>query len=296
MRESPDGFFCPVDRLTFERRGGIWRFLTPETAARTAAFVRDYETVRRAEGRGFEDSESYRRLPDTDPADPHAAMWRIRAASYRCLDRSVLHGLPPGPLRAADLGAGSGWLANRLASRGHGGAGGAAVDAVDLLDNDWDGLGAHRHFDAAFRPVQASFDALPYRPALFDLIVFNASFHYSVDYSATLEHVLGFLRQSGRLVIVDTPVYNLDESGRAMVAEREREFTRRFRFPSNALPLENYLTHDRLGRLAAEFGLELRLHRPRHGFRRQIAPVLARLRRRREPAAFPVIVLKERAR
>jgi SAM-dependent methyltransferase len=217
-------------------------------------------------------------------------MWRIRAASFRCLDRSVLSTLPPGALRAADLGAGTGWLANRLASRGH------DVDAVDLLDNDRDGLGAFKHYAAVFRPVQASFDELPYRPALFDLIVFNASFHYSIDYSATLKHVLRFLKKSGRLVVVDTPVYHLDESGRAMVAEREGEFTQRFGFPSNALPLENYLTHDRLGRLAAEFGLELRLHWPRHGLRRRIGPILARLRRRREPASFPVILLLERER
>ena len=284
-RESPEGFFCPSDRLTFERRGGIWRFLTPETTARIAVFVRDYETIRAAEGRAAAEPDWYRLLPQTDRTDPAAAMWRMRAAAYRTFEKKVLKALPARRLHIADLGSGSGWLANRLSRRGH------DVDAVDLLDNDWDGLGAHRHYDVVYRPVQASFDELPYRPALFDLIVFNAAFHYSVGYEITLEHVLRFLKPGGVLSIIDTPVYHDPESGHRMVAERERAFTERHGFPSNALPLENFLTYDRLERIASKLGLSVRLHRPQYPLRRRLSPLLARLRGRREPASFPVIVL-----
>lgn len=285
-RESGDGFFCRTDRLTFERRGGIWRFLLPETAARTAVFVREYETIRRAEGRGWELDGYYRRLPETGRDDPQAAMWRFRAAGFRCFADRVLRPRGTRRLRIADLGAGNGWLSNRLAARGH------EVDAIDLLDNDWDGLGAHRRYETSFRPVQAAFDLLPYRPGLFDLAVFNASFHYAADYSRTLDHVLARLKPGGALAILDTPVYRREASGRQMVAERERDYTSRYGFPSNAIPLENFLTYDRLDSLAEEFDLRIRLHRPRYPLRRRMAPVLARLRGRREPAAFPVIVLE----
>jgi SAM-dependent methyltransferase len=289
VRESPGGFFCPSERLTFERRGGIWRFLLPETADRTASFVRDYETIRAAEGRGAADPAWYRQLPFTDPADLQAEHWRVRAAGYRTFERWVLPSLPAGSLRVADLGSGSGWLANRLAKLGH------TVDAVDLLDNDRDGLGAHRHFEAGFRPVQAAFDELPYRPEVFDLIVFNAAFHYSTGYETTLRSVLQVLKPGGRIAIVDTPVYVDPESGRRMVAERERAFTETYGFPSNALPLENFLTWSRLAKLAAALGLSVRSRRPRYPLRRRLAPLLARLRGQREPAAFPVIVLAEGA-
>ena len=60
------------------------------------------------------------------------------------------------PLRLLDLGAGNGWLSYHLARRGHEAA------AVDLTVNDFDGLGAHVHFDAPFTPVQAEFDHLPF--------------------------------------------------------------------------------------------------------------------------------------
>ncbi|HUF39257.1 MAG TPA: class I SAM-dependent methyltransferase [Anaerolineales bacterium] len=283
-RESPDGFFCPSDRLTFERRRGIWRFLTPEAIARTAGFIREYETVRQAEGRGWPTSNDYRMLPQTDPADPLAGMWRIRAASFRCFEQRVL-GRMTGKQRVADLGAGSGWLAYRIAIQGH------SVDAVDLLDNDWDGLGAHRHYEDAFRPVQASFDELPYRPEVFNLVVFNAAFHYSVDYETTLEHTLAVLKPGGVIAVIDTPVYRREESGRRMVAEREHEFTGRFGFPSNALPLENFLTYERLEKLASSHDLAVRMHFPRASLRRRLEPLAARLRGRREPARFPVIVL-----
>jgi predicted RNA methylase len=46
------------------------------------------------------------------------------------------------PLDLLDLGAGTGWMSYRLALRGH------HPVAVDLLNDDRDGLGAARHFFA----------------------------------------------------------------------------------------------------------------------------------------------------
>jgi SAM-dependent methyltransferase len=212
-------------------------------------------------------------------------MWRIRAAGFRTFERRILPLLPAGRLRVADLGAGTGWLANRLASRGH------IVDAVDVLDNDWDGLGTHRHYENTFRPVQASFDELPFRQGLFDLIVFNATLHYSLDYSTTLKQVLHAMKPGGALAVIDTPVYRHESSGLEMVAERREAFTTAYGFPSDALPLENFLTYDRLHALAAALGLAMRSWKPRYPLRRRLDPFLRRLRGLREPAAFPVILL-----
>ena len=107
------------------------------------------------------------------------ADWRIRRETYHHLLGHVL-AAGPQPLRVLDLGAGSGWLSHRLASLGH-----HAV-AVDAIDDAVDGLGAARHYASDFVRVQADFDALPFAPAQFDLVIFNGSLHYAPDTAATL--------------------------------------------------------------------------------------------------------------
>ena len=109
----------------------------------------------------------------------------------------------------ADLGAGNGWLANRLALAGH------TVAAVDLNVDPADGLGACRHYANRFETAQADFDALPFGDTSLDLVVFNGSLHYSTDYAATLGEALRTLRPGGTLAVLDSPVYTDPASGHA---------------------------------------------------------------------------------
>jgi len=285
--QGPDVFLCPKDHLTFPLENGIWRFLTAEQMEYFDAFIRDYETIRDAEGRGSSDPTYYRALPFQDLSGAMPDMWRMRAASYRTLQK-VLRTAGPGPLAILDLGAGSGWLSNRLAAAGH------KVDAVDLLTNDWDGLGAHRHYASTFRPVQASFDTLPFDEGSYDLALFNASFHYSVDYAHTIAHVLSVVKHGSALVLIDTPFYTTEISGVRMVRERAKRFKDSYGFRSDALPLENYLTYNRLHLLAETARLDVKIFHPWFGFKHWLAPFRARLRGHREPARFPVVVLRRR--
>src|SRR5579859_5371545 len=109
-----------------------------------AQFAREYGTVRRAEGWGSHDGAYYRALPYRDLTGRFPGIWRIRARSYDTFVRRAIEPLErqsARSLRILDLGAGSGWLAHRLARRGH------RVLAVDLLEDPLDGLGATRHYD-----------------------------------------------------------------------------------------------------------------------------------------------------
>ena len=83
-----------------------------------------------------------------------------------------------------------------------------------------------------------------------DLIIFNASLHYSTRYETTLAEALRVLRPNGQLIILDSPLYRSADSGAQMVREREAAFTQAYGFPSNALLSENYLTEQRLKELA----------------------------------------------
>jgi SAM-dependent methyltransferase len=274
----------------YQRRDGIWRFLLPARERALGQFMRDYETVRRGEGRGDTGSAYYRALPFRDLSGRFAADWAIRAASFRTLTDRLLPAWEKNLGRGGvvlDLGAGCGWLAYRLAQRGHRAA------AVDLQTNSEDGLGAYLHYDAEVVPVQAEFDRLPFATGSVDLLVFNASLHYSTDYRVTLQEALRVLGPEGVLVVVDSPLYRRASSGQAMVRRREAEFASRFGFPSNALPSEHYLTPVRLRELGDALGVRWTMMYPRHGIRFALRRWKTRLLARREAARFPVLVARK---
>ncbi len=289
---ASDRLRCPSDGAVYPRRDGIWRLLLPAREQVLEQFMRDYENVRRREGRGDSDSAYYRALPFRDLSGHFTADWKIRAASFRVLADRLLPSWETRLGRAGvalDVGAGCGWLAYRLAQRGH------SVAAIDLQTNTEDGLGAYVHYDAEFVPVQADFDRLPFPTGLADFLVFNASLHYSTDYLVTLREALRVLLPGGVLLVLDSPLYRRASSGQAMVRDREAAFSRRFGFASNALASEHYLTSDRLRELASSLGIRWDLTYPRHGVRFAIRRWKTRLFGRREAARFPLIVARKEA-
>lgn len=299
----PFAFICPICRCglavegqmaqcrqcgrTFEERAGIWRFLPEPRARAFAQFLREYQLVRAAEGWGAAHPGYYRALPYAAQDDPQRDIWRIRAKNYRALIKHVIAPIErqcQRPLRVLDLGAGNGWLAYRLAQRGH------HVAAVEISLDTRDGLGAHVHYDSAFIPLQAEFDCLPLAGDQADLAIFNGSLHYSMDCARTLAEALRVLRDDGWVVVLDTPVYRDAASGARMIHEREEKFRQRYGFPSNAIASENYLTYARLRQLAAGLGLRWQILRPFLGWRWELQPWKARLFGQREPAQFPLLI------
>ena len=283
---------CPTDELLFLQIEGIWRMFLPEREKYFAHFIRDYETIRLAEGRTSSDKSYYRKLPYCDLTGPLLADWRIRAASFDAFIKNVI--IPSEiqsahPLKILDLGAGNGWLSNRLALRNH------DVAAIDLTINDFDGLGCHRFYDSIFMSIQAEFDHLPFPDSSADVTLFNASLHYSINIIETLREALRTLQTSGLLVILDSPIYHNPISGDQMVREREAAFTRQYGFPSNSLPSTNYLTYAKLEESAKDLHLIWKFYTPLYNLRWALRPISAYLLGRREPAKFHIIVGKRRA-
>ncbi len=286
---SPGELCCPKDGLRFTQAGGIWHMLLPEREPLFAQFRREYEAVRRAEGRGGS-LEYYRALPERDLTGRMPGDWQVRRASFSALIKNVLNPLEDRaaqPLRILDLGAGNGWLSNRLAQRGH------TVAAVDLADNDFDGLGCYRYYASSFTPVQAEFDHLPFVAGTVDLVIFNASLHYSTDYAVTLGEAYRVLAPQRLVAVMDSPVYNDPSSGAQMVQERKVDFLHKYNFASDALPSENYLTYRRVGELAAALGLNVRRFTPSYSLQWRLRPLKARLLGQREPAKFHLILFSK---
>jgi SAM-dependent methyltransferase len=282
---------CARCGASFRREEGIWRFLSAREGEISQEFVDRYERVRKSEGRRVQEADDLRALPFAVPPGGRPNEWFMRSRSFEALLRRIvvpLERASPAPLRVLDLGSGLGWLAYRLALRGH------EVAAVDLVVNDFDGLGVHRHYDRAFVSVQAEFDRLPLRDATVDLVVYNAAFHYAADYLATLEEALRVLTPGGRIVVMDTPIYKDRASGRSMVREREQAFEKEYGLPASAIRNEGFLTYGALEALGHRFSLLWELVEPWYGVRWWLKPPIARLLGRREPARFKLIIGQRR--
>ena len=274
--------------VLFQERG-IWNALPPDRQRYFSRFIKDYEYVRSAEGRGSSDAEFYWALPYTDVTGRNSWQWSIRCRTYAYLENRILPHLSRGanqPLAILDLGAGNGWLSYRLARLGH------RPIAVDLLTNELDGLGAAAHYQVAlpefFPRFRAELDRLPFAGGQFDCAIFNASFHYSENYKRTLAEAIRCLCPGGTIIIADSPSYVREVSGQQMKKEREELFQKRFGFRSDGLMSGEYLTKERLIALEAQHDLLWQTHHVWHGLRWACRPLLAKWGNRREPSQFRI--------
>lgn len=282
--DEPARRACGACNRCYARRDGIWRFLTATRESSFAPFGEQYRLVREREGYRRGSADFYRRLPSVAADDPHAAEWRIRRESLAHLEREALAG--GDGLRILDLGAGNGWLSNRLASRGH-----RAV-AVDLFDDEVDGLGAVRHYTTEFVAVQADFEALPFTPAQFDVVVFNGSLHYARNVVSALDQARRMLVPDGRLVVMDSPFFHSDRDGQAMLDDKHRRFRSEYKLRAIVQPGAGYLTHTALAAIAERWKAHAQFVPTRGPIGWRIRRQVSRVRIRRAPAAFGVWVVR----
>ncbi|HZQ44156.1 MAG TPA: class I SAM-dependent methyltransferase [Acidobacteriaceae bacterium] len=283
---------CKSCNFLMLEKDGITLALPPDRLAYYSQFIADYEYIRAAEGRGSHDQDYYLALPYRDRTGNNSAQWKVRSRSYDYLIRRIINSAANGEA-VLDLGAGNCWLGFQLARRGY-----RAV-AVDLLTNSRDGLGAAKYYrqnlGISVTCFQAELNCLPFQEAQFDVVIFNASFHYSEDYEITLREALRCTKPDGLVVICDTPWYSRELSGKQMIAERRTYFQSRFQTASDSLKTEEFLTDDRLKSLADALSIRWTVHHPFYGLRWTMRPWIARMRRRREPSQFRIYVARKDA-
>jgi SAM-dependent methyltransferase len=277
---------CGGCAASFERRGGVYRFLTNGRAVAADRFAAQYRVVRERDGHRPPAANYYQMLPAVPREHPQADEWRVRRESYAHLQR---HALPPvwlGPIRVLDIGAGCGWLAHRLAAFDY------RVVAVDRLDDDADGLGVCRHYPVSFAAVQADFDALPFEPQQFDAAIFGGSLHYSPDPAATLAEARRVLSPGGTIAVMDSPMFTREADGEAMVADQQRRMEEDHGFDEVVRPGRGFLTFEAVERAFRSLGLRARFVPSRGPLAWRLRRQLSRLRLRRAPAAFGVWVAR----
>ncbi len=276
---------CSHCRTSYGHCHGIWRFLNPATEAALAPFLRQYRIVRREEGRHDMADADYRDLPRVAPTDAHAHEWGVRRETYHHLLRHVL---APGrqPSTILDLGAGNGWLSHRLSKLGH------HVVAVDVSDDDRDGLGVVRRHSAEIVAIVADFDALPLASSQFDIVLFNGSLHYAPNPAKTLAGVQRLLQPGGTLVVMDSPMFHADVDGVAMIAETVRRFADDYGLQNSIRQGRGYLTFALLAETANAMSLEAEFVPSRGSLAWRLGRWLARFRQGRQAAAFGLWVAR----
>ncbi len=248
-------------------------------AAERQRFLDDYLRIRRAEGRGSDGPEYYLALPYCDLSGKLSAQWAMRGRTYRYFESRILGDTP---LNILDLGAGTGWMSYRLSLRGH------RPIAVDILNDDRDGLRAARHYPP-FPKFEAEFDRLPFADASFDAVIYNASLHYSSDYAKTLQEARRCLRSRGRIIVLDSPIYQQREYGELMRLERRAQFLAQYGTASDHVGSIEYLDLATIHTLARELNIEWRIHKPWYGFSWHTRPIRASLKGSRPPSRFWIL-------
>ncbi len=183
----------------------VLRLLLAERAHAFDERGRAYREARLRDGWQPLASEQLLALPFASPPGYPVLYWQVRRQTYRALLRLLAaSGLRPGDGPIADLGAGVGWLAFRLASRGY------RALAVEASLDDAFGLGAGRTYlgPAAGRLLlaQGDLECPPLQPGRWGAVLYNASLHYAADLTGTLERAAQALQPGGLIVVMDTPI------------------------------------------------------------------------------------------
>jgi len=284
-----DGGECSSCGFLLEKKERILCALAPSRQRFYARFLEEYRKIRYAEGRGSDTAEYYLALPYRDLTGRNSDQWSIRGRTYAYFEKRLLSDFERyAGLDILDLGAGTGWLSYRLAQRKH------RPIAVDIFVDTRDGLGAAHHYqttlDRQFPLVMAEFDNLPFEGGQFDLVIFNSSLHYSIDYDVTLTEAKRCLKPTGSIIVLDSPIYKRREHGGIMKEERHRYFEARFGFRSDSLPSIEFLDEDTLTRLEYSVRLKWKIHHPWYGWKWLLRPLKYRIKGSRPPARFCILV------
>src|SRR6185503_18896216 len=96
---------------------------------------------------------------------------------------------------------------------------------------------------------------LPFTPEQFDLVVFNGSLHYAPDAAATMAAARRMLVPGGTIAVMDSPMFERDDDGRAMAADMAARLEEAFGVTDVVQSGAGYLTFAALDASAHRLGL-----------------------------------------
>jgi trans-aconitate methyltransferase len=187
-------------------------------------FEEQYLAAREKEGRLY-GMDQVRRLPNVRRSDPYYEEWKLRRKSaarfvkYLCLESRCT--------RILEVGCGNGWFANYILQNyflAHPPS--APLPSFQLLGQDINAfelkLAEEAFPDKRLKWTNENIFSIT---GEFDLIVFNASFHYFSEITALLAHLDEQLAAHGDIHILDSPFYETMEELKAARQRTEKYFS-----------------------------------------------------------------------
>jgi ubiquinone/menaquinone biosynthesis C-methylase UbiE len=202
------------------REANLWLAQSPEENSSIEGM---YHALRGKEGWIYPDT-IVEQLPIIDKSDPHSAQWKVRKNSFYRFVQYLITQHPGSAI--LDVGCGSGWMANGLATKGF------HVCAVDL--NYPELQQAARVFRETTNAIWLYGNVLSgVLPAdSIDYVVMASSLQYFVDISQLMKSLFQIVRNAGEIHIIDTPFYSASEKDKA--AQRSTTYFASIGYPNFA--------------------------------------------------------------
>ena len=211
-REGENGLCCTFCGAIFPDEGQVPSLIPVQQRHDLKRFNDLYDELRLKEGWASTTPGYYEALPAFDITGRHSGEWQQRAKRFRAVEKWIARTFRGRSLDILDAGCGTVWTSRRLKQDGH------LVIGTDVNPGKHGLLAVTDTDDHPFY-IQTRLEDLTFHEDSFDLIMFNASLHYSSKLNDTLERAWRLLRKNGFCLIMDSPVYY---SNRALSEAKER--------------------------------------------------------------------------
>jgi len=210
------------------------------------AFEEEYLTLRRKEGRFYED-EVVARLPEIKHSHVHSQEWKVRKNSA---DRLLQYLKGKNKQTILEIGCGNGWLINRLNHSLQKPCCGIDINKTELIQASRVFKDA-QHLDFVYADILSAV----WNGMQADVILMGSSIQYFKDLSTLLKKLQALLSSEGEIHIFDSPVYKKEEADDA----RQRSC---IHFDNLGIPSLKFRYHHHTWDAFREFDFKL-LHNPR---------------------------------
>jgi SAM-dependent methyltransferase/uncharacterized protein YbaR (Trm112 family) len=208
---------CDRDGIRFPVRGGVAELVRPDRVSRLNSFSDSYGEAWERANQAWFDSTQLLALPYVPRFSQNRAVWRVKARSMEALLRFLER---RSPKRVLDLGSGNGWLSSHLARQGYETY---SVDAVNRSDKGLLASDAFVQNGPYFERARGEIEFPPFQDAVFDVVVCNASLHYTDSLKDDFVQGSRILASGGAFVVMNSPVHDDPESAaRAQEGARSR--------------------------------------------------------------------------
>lgn len=166
-------------------------------------FSDKYIEIRTKENRILTDLE-VEKLPYTENSNPNHKEWRIRKQSSDKVFNYLKN--KKKTLQILDIGCGNGWFSHMLSQIENSKVIGLDINSIELeqASRVFNKENLQFFYGDIFE-IYAEFENQ------FDIIIFNASIQYFEDIKNVFSKANTFLKESGEIIIIDSPFYNLNE-------------------------------------------------------------------------------------